>query len=87
MSDPAARVRADAAALSDALPDGAPHFIITGACDLYASALALADAYDALWTALTRYGKHDALCSVAGGYDDIPCTCGLAAALREGDET
>jgi hypothetical protein len=31
-------------------------------------------------TALERYGRHDALCAVTGGYD-YPCNCGLDAAL------
>ena len=45
----------------------------------------LKSALAASQAALRKYGRHDPLCAVVGGYDH-GCTCGLEAALStEGD--
>lgn len=41
---------------------------------------ALLDQIEAMRSALERYGKHDGLCGIVGGYD--LCTCGFDAALK-----
>jgi hypothetical protein len=45
----------------------------------------LADCLRTAREALEKYGRHQPLCSLVGGYDGVPCTYGLDDALRDLD--